>query len=63
MGLETWSREAQVEPPVDRVQLLPQRGKGGTLVGAALPTLHHKHIDLCWAGSWTWQAVSTADLL
>lgn len=60
---ETWSREAQVEASVYSIQLLPQCGKGGTLLRAALPALHHEHVDLCWADSWAWQPVSTTNLL
>lgn len=62
-GLETWSREAQMEASVYGIQLLPQYGKGGTLLRAALPALYHEHIDLCWADSWAWQPVSTTNLL
>lgn len=52
-----------MEASVYGIQLLPQYGKGGTLLRAALPALYHEHVDLCWADSWAWQPVSTTNLL
>lgn len=52
-----------MEASVYDIQLLPQCGKSGTLLRAALPALYHKHVDLRWADSWAWQPVSTTNLL